>query len=366
MRKGFTLIDVAFLILLLGALLLGFSKLIPSVVKENQVNKTKELIDSKVDSITSFSQNHKTLPTTTLFNTLGASNKDTWNQTINYIHDASLESNQFICNKNTTSLSIQICTEPLTCTPSKTISNIAFIVYSNGYNQISQSSLESNVFNIYPSDAEINGATYDDVVSWLTLDDIRQLTYCKREKLRLLNSDLVKVKPSKFFVLKVYPEGGVPFLNDLYLWDYSIVSTDPFTTSCSDNLDIDSKAQYLHIDCGIKPKNNNEYLFTINVSDDDGNSYTRINTQSTEEVLPTIYITAQVDIYYNKGSGCTQALATSNIEFYDGESITFYQEDNCTGKSISKAYNQVSSIDANDDNVVVVTKGSSKPEINDN
>ncbi len=365
-KKAFTLIELSMLMILIGILLVSYSKLLPYIVKENQINKTKLIIDSKQDAIISFAQNNKTLPTTIDVESLGSQNSDIWNKSINYIHDSTLESNQFICSKNTASLSVQICTELSPCNPSKTIDNVAFIVYSDGYNQINQSSLESNIFKIYPNDLEVNDSPYDDIVFWMTLDEIRASSYCKRKKLSILNSDIIKINHNKFFLLKVYPKGGVPYINDMFIWNYSIVPSDPFTTSCSDSLDIESKAQYLEIDCGIKPKKNNEYLFTINVSDNDGNSYTRISTQLSEEGLPTIYITAQVDIYYNKGSRCTLALTGNNIEFYDGESITFYQEDNCTGKTVTKAYNQLSSIDANNDNIVFVTKGNRKPEVYDN
>ncbi len=367
-KKAFGIIELSLVILLIGIFFLSYSKIFPQVVKKSQITKTTNIIESKIDSIISYAQDNHTLPNDTQFQQIGNQEGDIWDQQIQYFYDSTLESNQNICNKNTTDLTVQICTGESPCNPSKTYSNIAFIVQDAGYNQNFETSLVSDTLNIYPTDLEINGNGYDDIVTWMTLDELYEKTYCNREKLKIRNTYIRKIKASRFYDFEIYPEGGVPYEGGNYLWSYTLESSDPFVDSCSDYL-VDSKAQILDIDCTIKPKNNHEYQFTFTVSDNDGNSYTRVNYQTTEEVLPTMYIYAQVDvdIYYNKGEGCTQVLNGNYVEYLDGEeNIVFYQGDNCTGQSISKAYQQVSSVDKNEDNVVYVIKGSNKPDIIDN
>ncbi len=268
-RKAYTLIELSVVIFIIGILLVSGSMMFQSLGKITEDIETDNTIDQKKKSIISFVTNGKALPDDTQVLTLGTKNTDSLGNDIQYFHDVNLEDNDSICNKNTTTLSVVRCADQTCTTPIQTISNVAFVLASDGYNIVSQTQLVSNSVKVYENDVEISGKDYDDIVDWITLNELRVKAHCNRERLFILNNELPYGYDGNTYTTTIYPKGGVPYNTDDFQWSYSF---SPALT-CTDTLDINNQGPTLELSC-TNPSADT-HLVTITVSDDDSNSYSK-------------------------------------------------------------------------------------------
>lgn len=267
-RKAFTLVELSIVILLIGMLLAGGSSGMQWLTKLTQNIESEDIIKANKDAVISFGTNSKVLPDGTQILTLGNQNSDTWGNDVSYYYDANLTLSNNICNKQTTSLSVIKCPDLTCATPTQTINNVAFILVSDGYNNISQTTLLTGDLKVYDNSVEVGGNPYDDLVSWMTIDELRVKSSCNRERLLILNNELPYGYTGSTYITEIYAQGGIAYTPDLLEWSYSF---SPALT-CTDNL-VSNQASSLELTC-LNPAADT-HLMSVTVSDNDSNSFTK-------------------------------------------------------------------------------------------
>jgi hypothetical protein len=135
-----------------------------------------------------------------------------------------------ICGRKTTNLIV--CTNT-TC--SSQVLNVAFIVVSGGPNyNVQTGSLTTSpcpsgktCYKVYPQDYPnvddyppdlpegARAEEYDDIVKWITLDELRIKVGCQGAQLKILNNELPYGYVNSQYNATIYAEGGVPFIDPI-------------------------------------------------------------------------------------------------------------------------------------------------------
>jgi type II secretory pathway pseudopilin PulG len=170
--KGFSLIEVAIILVIIGVLLSGGITLFNILIKKQQTEKLKSKVDVVYENILAYASINKTLP-----NSLDDLKIDVYDSGTNKLLYKSATTTD-ICNEAVNNL--------LTVDDkvSGHVNNrVAFIVFSRGDNRCNQTGDTSGVnFTIEKPENNVNcidntpGASlpYDDIVRYITIDDLRQ------------------------------------------------------------------------------------------------------------------------------------------------------------------------------------------------
>ncbi len=192
--KGFSLIELAIVLILIGMLVGLGAGLVGMLMKRVKYSESKEAVNAFVQSILGFADSSGRLPTLAELPSVVRSTKDSYGREIAYIYDASLatSSTYGLCGLTSTKLSVIVCSDAL-CSTNSTISNVAFVAVSgdgNYNNQTSNSTAVSSpttllvyeygVNNIdnYPGDIN-RPEPYDDIVKWVVLGEIQSSQDCE-------------------------------------------------------------------------------------------------------------------------------------------------------------------------------------------
>jgi prepilin-type N-terminal cleavage/methylation domain-containing protein len=246
-QEGFTLIELALVLMIVGIVLGLGAGVVGSLLKDTAVKKTKETIDATFDAVVGFTASNKRLPATAPTNEflpILRTPTDNWGRTINYVYDNNLiaapAGGADICGRRTTTLSIRRCNyNPCTDADLASwtdISNVAMIIWSNGPNYNNQLLDDNNrTINVntgpfagrvrasmlgtqdVPAVGNPTGLEFDDIVKWVTIDELRTRAGCQGSPLKILNNELPFGSKSINYVWNVNPlatvfvEGGVPY-----------------------------------------------------------------------------------------------------------------------------------------------------------
>lgn len=254
MRKksnhGFTLIEIAIVLVIVGLLVGMGASMVKPLTKRAKYSEAKETINSNKEALIGFAASHNRLPCAANDNngscaTVGdefspavKSLVDPWGKSFYYIYD-NLEAGttNAICGRSTTRLSVRTgCTDAGCTNPTATtISNVAFIIISGGGNYNNQTggtqgvnaaATTINVYNVetpavdnYAGDVN-RAEAYDDVVAWVTLDELRIKSGCPGAPLRVATSDLPVATVNNIYNAIVTAADGIPFnvANQNYRW----------------------------------------------------------------------------------------------------------------------------------------------------
>ena len=318
-KKGFTLVELAIVMVIVGLIIGIGAGMVGPLTKKVKRDETKETINANMESVISYATSSKRLPVwrdandavtaSNEFHYLLRNRNDAWGNPLFYTYDGALFNND-ICGKKTTALSIVQCADSA-CTPATQviINNIAFIVYSRGENVNYQTILPGGsadapvpvpspvIAYVYPTDVTMNAdrvsgnisipntqplltindpadngcvptvppdprCMYDDIVKWVTLDELRTKIGCQGAQLQILNNEIPFTSLGSSYTANVFAAGGIPNIVGLqsqYRWCVEIRNrtaaqglpngitfnpnfvrypNDPTPTYCSDQVEV--------------------------------------------------------------------------------------------------------------------------------
>ncbi len=201
-RKAFTLIELAISLTVIGLIIGGSFQAIRSMRERNAITEAKDAVQSAKDAIigdamtfiglsstANFDQNLSPLKTTIVSGNVKRS--------LFYFHDSVLEGG--ICSQTTTNLSVI----DNSLSPARTINDVAFVLVHESANHNIQTDMDTtttpNEVNIYSPSTKTDDNTavpninrtsdeYDDIVKWVTLDELKRILKCKNPT--ILNTSL--------------------------------------------------------------------------------------------------------------------------------------------------------------------------------
>lgn len=220
-RGGFTLIEIAIVLIILGILIALGATLIGPLTKRAKYNETKEIVNAAAESVISFAAANNRIPTATEFPTAVRNPRDAWTKDLYYIPDANLDDLNAggVCGRKTTGITVRDCTNA-NCTSYNDIANVAFLVISGSENYNIQTDNVGVGVTVYEVDTpDIDDYTtdmdrlepYDDIVKWVTLDELRIKTGCVGAQLKILNNELPSGDQCSPYSVTISADGGVPF-----------------------------------------------------------------------------------------------------------------------------------------------------------
>lgn len=224
-QKGFTLIEIAIVLVIVGLLIGMGASLMGPLTQRVKNNETKEIVNAAVESLQSYGASNNELPDTASFPTVVRKPDDVWGKSLYYLLDDNLTDSTIggICGRKSTDLTINICSDA-GCSSPAAISNVAFIVLSSGGNfnnqtAGTQSVISSTTINLYDIGVSMDNYTTDmnrveandDIARWITIDELRAKAGCVGAQLRIINNELPYGFQGSTYSASMFADGGVPF-----------------------------------------------------------------------------------------------------------------------------------------------------------
>lgn len=210
-RKGFTLVELAVSMVVIGILLgLGMSMVGP-LMTSIKVRESRENLAASVESINSYASGNNRLPDTTLLASVVRSPQDAWGRDFIYLYDANLyaasPTKDTVCGRRSTNITLT------TTDPAATIPNVAYIMLSQGDNAVTDTTIGGTAVTTGAQTATVTVAanTADDLVRWVTLDELRTKIGCQGSQLKIVNNELPYGYKNAAYSAIVYADGGAPF-----------------------------------------------------------------------------------------------------------------------------------------------------------
>ena len=189
--KGFTLVELAIVMVILGFLVsIGASMIGPLTIRM-KTTEAREQVNAAVDGVIGYSATNLRLPNLAQFPTTVRAQRDAWDNQIQYVFDNNLAAS--ICDRTTTNITLRVCSNAA-CSVFNPVANVAFIVLSSGSNFNNQSYgslgiLAATTINTYAAGLAVDNyagdftrATdeYDDIIKWVTLPELQTKLSCGR------------------------------------------------------------------------------------------------------------------------------------------------------------------------------------------
>ncbi|MFN4305679.1 putative Ig domain-containing protein [Sulfurihydrogenibium azorense] len=327
-RKGFSLLEMALVLVIIGVLLSAGITVFNILYKKSKLSQSEEILKAAVENLIGKASSDKCLPNPDTSN--GDSNapllptyieqrQDSFLKYIRYIPaqemvNPTCSTTSNICNKKTTSLAVILCKNE-DCSSSETIDNVAFVVVSGGWNKnlqvnfndtVTISSTSKRAVRVYYPNTIIDSYSsstnpvysnpnraeeFDDIVNYITLDQLRTKIGCEGSQLKITTTELPTAYQNRNYSATVNAEGGVPFsTGGKYIWTYTLptgLTGSPPSGNQGDNLTISSSP--LNLCSG-------NYTVSITVRDSDNNQDSKVYTLSVQP--DPIKISPHTAVYY--------------------------------------------------------------------
>ncbi len=215
--NGFTLIEMAIVLVIVGLLLGIGASLIGPLTKRAKRIETKQIINEDKESIIGYAIRNRKLSSDIL--SAGGKKKDSFGKDLLYITSTSPDlTAQDICSVISTNLQVQKCPDAICSTP-QTYNNIAFIIVSGSENYNIQTANQSGIVRIYePGTAGIDNymadmnrpEEYDDQYVFVSLDELRQQMGCAQQLKISSPSILSEGEEDSFYSYQLTAYGGKP------------------------------------------------------------------------------------------------------------------------------------------------------------
>ncbi|MCR4319521.1 MAG: type II secretion system GspH family protein, partial [Candidatus Brocadiaceae bacterium] len=218
---GFSLIELSIVLVIMGILISFGTGMIAPLTKRVKYTETREVVNAAVESIISFASANNRIPTTSEFQSIVRTPRDAWAKDLYYIPDVNLDDLNAggVCGRKTTGITVRICTNAL-CTSYNDISNVAFVIVSGSENYNIQTNNVSGRVTVYQTGTinidnyttDMNRPeTYDDLIKWITLNELRAKAGCQGSQLKIINNELPYGFQNSQYIATVFADGGVPF-----------------------------------------------------------------------------------------------------------------------------------------------------------
>jgi len=275
-ERGFSLFEMAIVLVIFGLVLASASSVLTLFVNRGGSEKTRQMMEANKNALVSFVQSNYQLPTTAVDNTAPFIDfqhnvtypTDGYNTVFTYYADPILDKSiadwdleditdqvtvNSVCGASYTNTAIQICTNA-DCSASTTVANVAFLMISGGENrgvQTADSTAASGVrtYTVRTQDTaavefvddEDRTAQYDDIVDWISLNELRSKVGCDGEYIKFTSHMMPAVKKNVAYSYNFYVEGGIPFKGNNnypeYEWRFTDTDALGFTMTKRDNND---------------------------------------------------------------------------------------------------------------------------------
>lgn len=218
-NKGFSLIELSIVLVIMGILISFGTSMIAPLTKRVKYTETKEVMNAAVESIISFAAANNHIPTTLKFQSIVRTTRDAWTKDLYYIPDLNLDDLNAggVCGRKTTGITVRFYTDATTYTD---IPNVAFVIVSGSENYNIQTNnvsgrvtvWQTGTINIDNYTTDMNRPeTFDDLIKWITLDELRAKTGCQGSQLKIINNELPYGFQNSQYSATVFADGGVPF-----------------------------------------------------------------------------------------------------------------------------------------------------------
>ena len=201
-QKAFTLIELAIVLAILGILLGGGFKFLKMQHEKEKTQEAKTYIEEAKNAIVGYASKYVDLPTWNEFaNELSPLNVkvNDLNRSFFYFADPSLSNEKDVCSFDTTNLDVKIYKNG---SLDHTVTNVAFVVAAQGANGNIQTGVSGSspyVVKVYDFDAKkddnsydyTRAEKYDDVVKWMTLDELQTAVHCAENKLSFVTDSIL-------------------------------------------------------------------------------------------------------------------------------------------------------------------------------
>ncbi len=255
---GFTIVEMAIVMVIVGILVVLGVSMIGPLARTAKVNETQGTIDADLESLIGFAATNKRLPTSANFAAAVKKANDGWGNALYYIVDSTLApaapytSPDYICTRRSTGLTVRNCLTNNCTTTAGTdyvdIPNVAFVIISGGENFNVQTAAVTGRVTVYvrhgvttrddctaaatclnypAAGTMINlSERYDDIVRWVTLDELRIKTGCQGGQLKILNNELPSGTTAAYSA-DIYASDGIPFTTgpNTYRWCVNTLPT---------------------------------------------------------------------------------------------------------------------------------------------
>jgi prepilin-type N-terminal cleavage/methylation domain-containing protein len=214
-QKGFTLVEMSIVLIIVGIVLSMGMGMIGPLTKLARTRENKEILSKTVESLNSWAAGRNRLPQSFTDSTSASwPLNDTLGHPLIYLVDANLSpstaTKDTICGRSSTQLTLTTNNYGVVTT----INNLAFIVLSSGDNYQVETTMNGSLTTPPNSAVQLNNVvipasgyvtpagsgttatvTYDagssdDLIKWVTLDELRSKVGCQGAPLRIVNNEV--------------------------------------------------------------------------------------------------------------------------------------------------------------------------------
>jgi len=285
MKKAFTLIELALVLIIIGVLLGGGFSIFSLLTKREKVKETKNIVNENTLIIKNYAGLKRKLPNSDEFGSIVKRSEDVWGKKLLYKYAKNLTDDNSICYENSTPITIKICKDKNCRNIAETIPNVAFLILSCGENLNCQTGLGTKNVRVYIPGINIDNnksdfykkEPYDDIIKWVKLDELKNEADCKEYQIHILNHELPYGYVGQSYLATIFAEGGKKIYNNgKYKWCYEGslppgLKANPkyISTNCLRNINNWKKSDYFKIEG--TPSTEGTYKITVYVRDKNKN-----------------------------------------------------------------------------------------------
>lgn len=222
-KKGFTLVELAIVIVIIGVLTVGVVKLMNNSVNSSRHTSSQNAIETALKQLAEYSARAQHIPAAAELGLAVTNTRDAFGTELYYFPDSILVNPTVsggvssICSVQSTGITVNICADASCNSVTSTVSNVAFFLASAGSNENLQFTQDGSDFSVYPHETIVDGYSidvtdseeYDDFTGWMTLDTLKTYAGCTGFGLDINQNQLPAITHGNRYNYTLTPRGGV-------------------------------------------------------------------------------------------------------------------------------------------------------------